>query len=153
MEKILVALDGSDDSMRAVALGSKIAWKFEAKLILLRVLREPDIPTSLREFADIEHIQGGPEAILHQAAKYVLSKAEEIAQKNGVAKCESEILVGPPARTIVRYSKDRNVDLIVMGRRGLSASSSIMTELGDLLMGGVSRRVGNLAECSCMTVT
>lgn len=152
MNKILIAVDGSDHSMRAVSMGSEIAQKFGAKLLLLRVLREPELPRSLRQFADAEHIKGGSEAILKKAAQYVMSQAEDIAKQKGVAEIESEIIVGPPARTIVRYSKDHKIDLIVMGRRGLSASSVKISEIGDLLMGGVSRRVSNLAECGCLTV-
>ena len=152
MKKILIALDGSDHSMRAVKMGCEIAQKFDAKVFLLRVLREPDLPKSLRKFAESEHIKGGPEAVLHRAAQYVLSQAEEIANDKGVKEVESEVLVGPPARTISKYSKNHHIDLIVMGRRGLSASSLKMSDIGDLLMGGVSRRVSNLAECGCLTV-
>ena len=152
MNNILVAVDGSDDSMRAVELGSQIAHKFDAKLSLLRVLRESRLPDSMRQFAEAEQIQGGPEAVLQRAAEHVLLQAEAIAKENGANQFKSKILVGPPARTIVRYATEKQIDLIVMGRRGLSANSSIMEEIGDLLMGGVSRRVSNLAECSCMTV-
>jgi len=152
MEKVLIAIDGSDHSMRAVSLGCKIAQKFDASVLLLRVLREPDLPESLHEFAEIEHITGGPEAVLHRAAEYVLGKAVDIAKSSGVNAVKSEVLIGPPARTIAKYSKDNNIDLIVMGRRGLSASSLRISDIGDLLMGGVSRRVSNLAECGCLTV-
>lgn len=152
MNNILVAIDGSDDSMRAVELGSQIASKFDAKLTLLRVLRESNLPDSMRQFAEAEHIQGGPEAVLQRAAEYVLLQAEDIAKENGINQFKSKVLIGPPARTIARYAKEKQIDLVVMGRRGLSANSSIMGEISDLLMGGVSRRVTNLAECNCMTV-
>ncbi len=152
MKNILIAIDGSDHSMRAVTMGCEIAQKFDAKVLLLRVIREPDLPESLHQFAEVEHITGGPEAVLHRAARYVLAQAEETAKNLGVKEVESEVLVGPPARTIAKYSRDRHADLIIMGRRGLSASSLKMSDIGDLLMGGVSRRVSNLADCACLTV-
>ncbi len=153
MKKILIAVDGSDASMRAVATGSEIAEKFGARLYLLHVLRDTELPKNLRQFAIAEHLSGGPKAVMHEAAQYILSGAEDLAREKGVAEVETEVLSGPPARTIVRFSKDQNADLIVMGRRGLGAgTSSKIDEIGEILVGGVSRRVGILAHCGCLTV-
>jgi nucleotide-binding universal stress UspA family protein len=53
--------------------------------------------------------------------------------------------IGDPASTIVRVSEDLEADLIVMGRRGRG-------DLGGLLLGSVSHKVGHLAACAVMTV-
>jgi len=153
MKKILVAVDGSAQSMRAVSVGGKIAACFGAELLLLHVVRDAVLPNDIDTFAEIEHLSGGTGAVLHKAAKYVLSNAEDLAHSLDVINVDAEILVGPPARTIAQYSADHAVDLIVIGRRGNGAGDSLLMDgISDFLTGGVSRRVGNLAKCDCLTV-
>ncbi len=80
MKNILVAIDGSEQSMRAVSTGSKIAAKFSAKLLLL-ILPDPELPEHLRKLADAEHFSGGHGNVLNKAAQFALSSAEKLAQK------------------------------------------------------------------------
>jgi nucleotide-binding universal stress UspA family protein len=57
----------------------------------------------------------------------------------------TEVLEGPPADAILRVAEARNVDLIVMGARGLGS-------LGSLLLGSVSQKVLAHATCPVMIV-
>jgi len=57
----------------------------------------------------------------------------------------TEILQGPPADAILRVAKTRDVDLIVMGARGLGS-------LGSLLLGSVSQKVMAHADCPVIIV-
>ena len=57
----------------------------------------------------------------------------------------TEILQGPPADAILRVAKTRDVDLIVMGARGLGS-------LGSLLLGSVSQKVMAHATCPVIIV-
>ena len=57
----------------------------------------------------------------------------------------TKLLKGSPAREIVDYARKKDVDMIVMGTRGLG-------DVEGMLLGSVSRGVGMLAECSCLTV-
>jgi nucleotide-binding universal stress UspA family protein len=67
------------------------------------------------------------------------------AKDKKVKKFHGLLVEGGSARTILKLAADRKVDLIVMGRRGLG-------DLQGLLLGSVSHKVSNLAECACLTV-
>jgi nucleotide-binding universal stress UspA family protein len=58
---------------------------------------------------------------------------------------ETLLEVGDPAATVLEVAKCQNVDLIVMGNRGLGS-------LQGLLQGSVSHKVNALSSCSCVTV-
>lgn len=60
---------------------------------------------------------------------------------NGV---ESVFLSGDASREIVAYCREHDVDLIVMGRRGIT--------LGDVMLGSVAARVVRHAPCPVMIV-
>jgi nucleotide-binding universal stress UspA family protein len=52
---------------------------------------------------------------------------------------------GDPAQSILHLAKERGVDTIVMGSRGLS-------DIKGLFVGSVSHKINHLAECTCITV-
>ena len=58
---------------------------------------------------------------------------------------EEQVTLGNPRRQIVRLAGENGADRIVMGRRGLG-------RLADLLLGSVSHKVTQSADCACMTV-
>ncbi|MFT5868734.1 MAG: nucleotide-binding universal stress UspA family protein [Paracoccaceae bacterium] len=58
---------------------------------------------------------------------------------------EKTVESGPVARTVVEAAKEQDVDMIVIGSRGLG-------NIEATLRGGVSRRVELLVECSVLTV-
>ena len=57
----------------------------------------------------------------------------------------TEIREGSPYTTIVKYSQDKEVDLIVLGSYGRTA-------LGDILMGSVVERVASLSALPTLVV-
>jgi nucleotide-binding universal stress UspA family protein len=63
----------------------------------------------------------------------------------GVTNIEKTVESGPVARTVVEAAKEQDVDMIVIGSRGLG-------NIEATLRGGVSRRVELLVECSVLTV-
>ncbi len=145
IKNILVAIDGSDHSLRALDLACTIASKHDAALVLLHVLKSEVLPEDLLRFAELEHIPGPPREILHHLANRILESASEKAAQNGIDKIRTALEEGPTARTIVAYAKDNDVDMIVMGSRGLG-------EIEGALLGSVSHKVNSLAPCTCITV-
>jgi nucleotide-binding universal stress UspA family protein len=75
----------------------------------------------------------------------ILQAAEDRAHGQGAKQVRTSIGVGHPAEEIVSHAKAEEVDLIIMGRRGLGSVSG-------LLMGSVSHKVAHLSECACMTI-
>ena len=74
-----------------------------------------------------------------------MANAQRRARENGVDKANTVIRNGDPARVIIEYAEQHDIDMIVIGSRGLG-------DLKGMLLGSVSHKVAHLAECSCITV-
>ncbi|MFK5998246.1 MAG: universal stress protein [Rhodobacterales bacterium] len=145
IKKILVAVDGSEHSKKAVDYAASIAAAMNARLSVLYVFKTLELPKGMENYARIEHIKGGDDAILMQVSNDIVDEAKERAAKKGVTDIEAEVVHGPVARTIVSQAKRRNADMIVIGSRGLG-------NIEATLRGGVSMRVGMLSECPVLVV-
>ncbi len=82
---------------------------------------------------------------LDRAVADLMAAARGIAAESGCDDVETVVRGGYPAQQILQYAKKQRIDIIVLGSRGLS-------DLKGLLLGSVSHRVTNLAECTCITV-
>jgi nucleotide-binding universal stress UspA family protein len=58
IKKLLIALDGSDHSLKAVDFASEIAAALKAKVIILSAVKAQEISKDLRDYAELEHIPG-----------------------------------------------------------------------------------------------
>jgi len=148
VSKILVAIDGSRPAEKAVVLASDIAQKYGAEVLLLYVVTEAagaNIPEHMRISAEMENVRVTTAGLLRGIGQEVLKEAQDIARGHGVEQVEALIEIGDPAQRIIAAAKDRNVDLIAIGQRGLGDAAA-------LLLGSVSHKVVQLAECPCLTV-
>ena len=75
----------------------------------------------------------------------MVSNAEKRAREKGVDDIVGEVEEGPVARTIIARAQHHDVDMIVVGSRGLG-------NIEATLRGGVSHRVELLAKCPVLTV-
>ena len=170
IKKLIVPVDGSDQSVRAVELASDLAAKYDAEIVLLHVLLRGHMPSGLKKALEIEvgskqqrasHLVNMPQEIMARVdskdvsqlslealdfiGKHVLSSVADICKAKGATKVTKHVEEGNPAKIIVDVAKQTNADMIVMGRSGLS-------ELKGILVGSVSNKVMQLAECTCVTV-
>ena len=145
INKILVALDGSNHALKAVDFASEIATALKAEVILLYVLKLQELPEGLRDYAELEHVAGLDIDILMKVAGDLVSNVEIRVREKGVDHIVGEVEEGPVARTIIARAKHHDVDMIVVGSRG-------MGNIEATLRGGVSHRVGLLAEGAVLTV-
>jgi nucleotide-binding universal stress UspA family protein len=147
-KKVLVAVDGSEHSQLAVAAAAEIAKSFGAGLVIMHVMKRVGsdrIPEELKELSKIEHILVTEADALSSVADAIMVRAKDAAGPVGVDEIVTTIDVGNPADQILHYCKNNNVDLIVMGHRGLS-------DMASLFLGSVSHKVAQLAPCACLTV-
>ncbi len=145
IHKILVAVDGSEHSMKAVDYAASIAAALKARLGILYILKTRELPKGLENYAEIEHIRGGEDAILMKVSNDIVDAAKERAAKIGATEISGEVIHGPVARSIVAQAKQRHADMIVIGSRGLG-------NIEATLRGGVSMRVEMLAKCPVLIV-
>ena len=145
IDKVLVALDGSNHSLKAVDYASEIAASLKAKVIILNVVKSQELPEGLREYAALEHVVGTDIEVLKKIAGHLVVNAERRAKEKGVDDIVGEVEEGPVARTIIARAQHHDVDMIVVGSRGLG-------NIEATLRGGVSHRVELLAKCPVLTV-
>jgi nucleotide-binding universal stress UspA family protein len=145
INKLLVALDGSNHSLKAVDYASQIAVPLKAKVVILNVVKPQELPEGMREYAELEHFAGTDVEVLKKVAGHLVADAERRAKDNGVDDILGEVEVGPIARTIIARAQHHDVDMIVIGSRGLG-------NIEATLRGGVSHRVELLAKCPVLTV-
>ena len=144
--KVLIAVDGSGHSKRAVAYGAKIAAQNGAEVVLFHVMRHlgsDRVPPDLEELEHIEHVRLTEADMLRSVADAVVIEARDLAGTQGAINVQTVIQDGDPATRILEYCKAHEVDLIVIGRRGLGG-------LASLLLGSVSQKVSHAAPCACL---
>lgn len=145
LKNILVAVDGSEHSLKAVDYAASIAAAMNADLRILFVLRNQNLPKGVLAYADAEHIIGGNKDILEKMAADIITNAKARAETSGAKSISSEVKTGPVARSIVANAKENGADMIVIGTRG-------MGNIEATLRGGVSHRVELLAKCPVLSV-
>jgi nucleotide-binding universal stress UspA family protein len=143
IERILVATDFSESAEKAVEAATELARKFEAELVLLHAYKI-DIPLASPMTAGGYALPADFfERLGAEARQRVEAAAQELTSAGvsttGIAVEESA------AAAIVETAESRDVDLIVMGTRGL-------TGLKHVALGSVADRVVRLAPCPVLTV-
>ncbi|MCC3304292.1 universal stress protein [Sneathiella sp. HT1-7] len=143
-KKILIPMDGSEPSLKALKTAVKMQESFDCELLILTVFRHHSLlETSISMVRSEE-----PEVmddILRKHASDVAENAKKEALDMGAKSVRAFVKNGPPARTIVNFSKDKDVELIILGSRGHG-------DLEGFLLGSVSHKVTSLANCPVMVV-
>jgi nucleotide-binding universal stress UspA family protein len=111
--KVLIAVDGSAHSKRAVAYGAKIAAQNGAEVVLFHVMRHlgsDRVPPDLEELEHIEHVRLTEADMLRSVAEAVVNEANDLAGEQGATKVRTVIQDGDPATRILEYCKAHEVD-------------------------------------------
>ncbi len=144
INKILVPIDGSKQSTKALEFACNLADKYGATLVI-----QHTVETTLHEHAMFMGSAGFAfdldENEIHKAGEPVIETASKVLDQHSRVNAETVIDHGSPTHNIIQCAKSNKVDMIVMGSRGLS-------DLGGLLLGSVSHKVSHLADCTCVTV-
>ncbi len=136
-ERILVAVDGSDHSMRAVAAAKDLAQKSNGEVRVVHVHE--------REFPAVRGAVGTAETPAEAGRlleRYVKELEADGVSTSGDARASR---LGGAAREILHSAEEFNADLIIMGTRGLS-------DFAGLLLGSVAHKVIHHASCPVMVV-
>lgn len=140
MQTILLPVDGSENSNRAVKRAIEL-YKENADTKLLLVTAYPPIVSgNVRSYFSAEDIQ----AFYQDEGKTALAPAKALLDGAGVP-YESEVLVGPVAVSIAEYAKKKHATTIIMGTRGLGTVTG-------LVLGSVTTKVLSLVDIPVLLV-
>jgi nucleotide-binding universal stress UspA family protein len=134
---LLIAVDGSEASNRALEKGLELARLLEASVTALAV--EGPLPAYAATIGEVDEVKREKDAFFSRLAQDVRERAVRIEIDVDV-----EIRPGHAAELIPRVAKERGADLIVLGHRGHF--------LRDHLLGSTADRVAEHAECPVMIV-
>lgn len=139
LKKILVAFDGSQQSYKAFDFAldmSKLCPGAAPEIVVLSVAQPPE-PIDIVEM----------DAIIDSATLHYedLFKGLKEKAKERNIEIKTEVIVGHPADQIVRYAKEMNSDMIIVGQKGKS-------KVETWLLGSVSKRIATYAPCTVTIV-
>ena len=133
---ILVPLDGSDYSKKALLQACDMAKNYQANLILVYVV---DKTRSLNLLDKNEYLK-----MLRKFGEKVLIKGKETAQTKGMD-VTTIMKEGNVTNEIVKLAKNKKCNLIIVGSKGLGATARFF-------LGSVSNKVANNSPCSVLIV-
>ena len=147
--RVLIALDGSEPSMKGIEYGITIARKSNSSEIIALHVIHSQIKYLYSSNVATLVTSGTIDTIVDtakQEAQKWITKVKEKADQNGV-KLKTEFIVDPASvvGAIVDYAERQNIDLIVIGSRGLSGFKK-------LLLGSTATGVVNYAHCPVLAV-
>jgi nucleotide-binding universal stress UspA family protein/mono/diheme cytochrome c family protein len=140
IKRILVPLDFSTNSRRALDYAAGMARQFDASLHLVHVCEVPSMMTGSMDAYAIAYTDWS-QRIGEESERELV----KIAASVKAGKVSTEVLFGNAARAIVEAAETNAADLIVMGTHGHGA-------VMHLMMGNVAERVVRTAPCPVMTV-
>lgn len=142
--KILVPLDGSDQSKHALEYATNLAVQTSAQIQLLTVVPSVFLPTYSFYVLKSNAIRACQKE-LEISFKGVLTKAQSyLKQRNSDLRVSTKFTKGDPSNEIVKVAKLGDFDLIIMGTRGLEGKISYQ--------GSVSSKVINEAPCPVLVI-
>ena len=134
--KILVPLDGSEYSEKALLHACDLGKNYHANLLLLYVV-EKSFPINLLDRK--EYLE-----ILRKFGNKILIKGKEITTNRGI---DSKIILkeGNITNEIIKLAKNEKCNLIIVGNKGLGTTARFF-------LGSVSNKLANNSPCSILIV-
>jgi len=139
LTKILVPVDGSENSLRALDQAIFIAKSTGAQITAIHVIERP--PTI---YVESQKLLDDLLSNYRKESTKILDGCKEMARKSGIA-LETVIAEGDAASSIAGYAEQGGFDLVILGSRGLG-------KLKEMMMGSTSSKVLHQAKCSVMVV-
>jgi len=131
-ENILVAVDGSKHSDAAFDVALDIAQKYGSQLFVLHVFQGGTGVGTLVSSTD--------EDVNRSIGQQVLNSYEETAKERGLQNVDILLQEGDAAKRIMETANEIKCGLLILGSRGRGGFK-------DLLLGSVSHKVTNHADC------
>jgi nucleotide-binding universal stress UspA family protein len=136
---ILVVVDGSQPAKKALEYAASLASKNESRLYVVHIIEEFGELIQRWEQHDsyVDEVK--------RLSKDSLDECESRARELGVTKIDTIEEEGNAAEKILQIAKDKEVDTIVVGNKGLNIAE-------ELLEGSVSHKISHHAKCSVIVV-
>jgi nucleotide-binding universal stress UspA family protein len=139
--RILVPIDGSSASLRAGQVAIQMAAVHSLPITLLYVVDEKTIREVVASSGDAME---GVRRRLEEKGWHYLEHVARMAKNQGLT-CERLMREGVPQGQIADVVREYDIDLVVIGRKGLQSSRRAF-------IGSVTERVIEYAPCSVLVI-
>jgi nucleotide-binding universal stress UspA family protein len=132
---IVLALDGSEASQKAIPVATELARQDGARLVIVHIEEE------------IVGKGGGPVVATEDEIQAEIRKQADDLSADGIETSVEmrNVILGGPAHPIAEVADEAGADLIIVGTRGHTA-------VGGLLLGSVTQRLLHIARCPVLAV-
>ncbi|MDE1769261.1 MAG: universal stress protein [Thaumarchaeota archaeon] len=143
---ILVPYDGSKYSQKALKMAFEMASAFDSSLNLVNVIDVSSVSPpgkihSKESKKTLEEIKNS----VKTSVELYLQKIQKDHGDSGVM-VKGFVLEGDVTGKLLKFIQDHNIDLVIIGSKGLSGVSKIMS------LGSISRKISELANCPVVIV-
>ena len=141
VKTIVVGIDGSEGSTRAAERAVAMARHWDAKLLLVTVIRPPE------GWWGIGGAPPTPEALstaIVEGQQQILGEAEANLPLEGID-YETVEELGDPTSSLIAVCERRDADVVIIGRRGSGLAERV-------LMGSVADRIVHHSEIPVVVV-
>jgi nucleotide-binding universal stress UspA family protein len=139
MKRILVAVDGSEPSLKAARMAADIALRFGSKLTLVHVVPKLVLPPDVYGLT-IAEVEKEHRAYADRILERAVASLEEPSLEIGTS-----VLYGSPAEAIAEEAAAGDVGMLVVGSRGYGA-------VARMFLGSVSDRVVHISPKPVLVV-
>lgn len=136
MKNLLIPIDGSEFSTRAMEYGKNLAKSLNVGIVLLHI-KDVRLPIHYYESGNVEEMKDSVQKIMHKAdeeSSKIIEKAEGYFS-DMKDKIEVVVLNGDPTHKIVEYVNNNDVELTIMGSHGMGSGFQ------SLVLGSVANKV------------
>lgn len=142
LQNILLATDFSEPSAAALEYAKALAKAFGARIHVLHVLEDLAAHAWTTEVyvAALPGVHDEMEKQARERLDAVFTPEERTGYN-----VRTELRTGSPFVEVVRYAREENIDLIIMGTHGRGP-------IAHMLLGSVAERVVRKASCPVLTV-
>ncbi|WP_437185164.1 universal stress protein [Planctomicrobium sp. SH668] len=143
LKKILIPTDFSDFSLCAMRYGCEFASRFDSEIHVLNVVEDvyPLVADPGTTFPSGDFYPND----LANIARETIQKFPASDLGADQTKVVRQVRIGVPFLEIVRYARDLEIDLIVIGTHGRSG-------LAHVLMGSTAEKIVRKSPCPVLTV-
>lgn len=145
--RILVPFDGSHNAERALAWSILAARNNDAEVVVV-VAYDPPLTVKGRGASYVEEMKATLEGEAHELAEESVARLldRDVTARGVVVK-------GDVARSILETADEESVDMIVMGRQGLTHEvGGTLEKFRALMSGGIAEKVSRHASCPVLVV-
>lgn len=142
-KKILVPVDGSEGSWKALADAISVGKVMDSEIIVCNVIQPYNNASLLAVPLDQNSIALGNEELEKIGDKVLAMAKERLGDYPNASKLM--LSMGHPSERIIALAKEENVDVIFIGSRGLSG-------IAEFFLGSVSSKVSQYAHCPVVIV-